>query len=204
MKIAVIAANGKAGKLITNEAVNRGLDVTVVVRGENKTNATTVIQKDLFDLTKEDIAEFDVIIDAFGQPNQDKLDEHSKSLALLSDLVSDTKQRLLIIGGAGSLFVDAAHTMRLVDSPDFPEMFKKTALAQTKTLEEIQDRDDVLWTFISPAPDFQYEGQRTGSYQISSDEVIGTSVSYADYAIAMVDEAIEGKYIQKRFAVFSK
>ncbi|PTK88766.1 NAD(P)-dependent oxidoreductase [Staphylococcus gallinarum] len=204
MKIAVVAANGKAGKLITNEAVERGLDVTAIVRSENKTKATQVIQKDLFELTKEDIAEFDVIIDAFGQPDQDKLDQHSKSLALLSDLVSHSDQRLLIIGGAGSLFVDEAHTMRLVDSPDFPEMFKKTALAQTKTLNEIQERNDVLWTFISPAPDFQVDGKRTGEYQISDDEVIGTSVSYADYAIAMVDEAIEGNHIQKRFAVFSK
>ncbi|MCG7339392.1 NAD(P)H-binding protein [Staphylococcus sp. ACRSN] len=204
MKIAVIAANGKAGKLITNEAVNRGLDVTAIVRSENKTKADKVIQKDLFDLTKADLASFDVIIDAFGQPDQEKLDQHSKSLTFLSDLVSNTEQRLLIIGGAGSLFVDETHTMKLVEAPDFPEIYKNTALAQSKTLEEIKQRDDVLWTFISPAPDFQFEGERTGTYKTSDDEVIGTSVSYADYAIAMVDEAVEGNHIQKRFAVFSK
>lgn len=62
MKIAVICANGKAGKLIVNEAVNRGLDVTAVVRSENQSAAPNVITKDLFDLTKDDLAPFDVVI----------------------------------------------------------------------------------------------------------------------------------------------
>lgn len=55
MKSAVVCANGKAGKLITQEAVNRGLDVTAIVRGENKTAAKKVIKKDLFDLTTDDL-----------------------------------------------------------------------------------------------------------------------------------------------------
>ncbi|SCS53243.1 NAD(P)-dependent oxidoreductase [Staphylococcus caeli] len=143
------------------------------------------------------------MIDAFGQSEPTKLEEHSKSLKHLSDLLSGSEQRLLIIGGAGSLFVDSSHTMRLVDSPDFPEQFKATALAQTKTLEEIKQRDNVQWTFMSPAPDFQFDGDRTGTYKISKDEVIGTNVSYADFAIAMVDEVINPKYIQQRFAVFA-
>lgn len=66
MKIAVICANGKAGKLIVKEALDRKLDVTAVVRGENKTEASQVITKDLFDLTAADLKGFDVVIDAFG------------------------------------------------------------------------------------------------------------------------------------------
>lgn len=63
MKIAVICANGKAGQLITKEAVNRGLDVTAIVRGENKSAAKKVITKDLFDLTAEDLKGFDAVVD---------------------------------------------------------------------------------------------------------------------------------------------
>lgn len=66
MKIAVVAANGKAGQLIVEEALNRGHDVTAVVRSFNKSKAQKVIEKDLFDLTKEDLAGFDVVVDAFG------------------------------------------------------------------------------------------------------------------------------------------
>lgn len=66
MKIAVVCANGKAGKLIVKEAVSRGLDVTAVVREENQTSAQHVLQKDLFDLTAADLQGFDVVVDAFG------------------------------------------------------------------------------------------------------------------------------------------
>lgn len=204
MKLAVIAANGKAGQLITKEAYDRGLDVTAIVRSSNKTVTDQVIQKDLFDLTTADIAEFDVVIDAFGQSDENKLDEHSKSMKHLGDLVSNSNKRLLIIGGAGSLYVDEAHTLKLIDSPDFPEQFKKISQAQIKTLEEIQKRKDVKWTFVCPAPDFQYDGEKTGEYKLSADEVIGSKVSYADFAQAMVDEVLEAQHIQQRFAVFAK
>ena len=64
--IAVVAANGKAGKLIVKEAVDRGFDVTAVVRGENKTVAQHAIVKDLFDLTADDLKGFDAVVDTFG------------------------------------------------------------------------------------------------------------------------------------------
>ncbi|PHK49850.1 NAD(P)-dependent oxidoreductase [Staphylococcus edaphicus] len=204
MKIAVVAANGKAGQLITKEAVESALDVTAIVRGENKTVANQVIQKDLFDLTKDDIAPFDVIIDAFGQMNKDRLDEHSQSLEVLCNLVSESNKRLIIIGGAGSLYVDNTHTERLIDSPDMPEAIKPISMAQVKTFEEIKVRDEVQWTFVCPAPDFQFEGEKTGTYKVSEDEIIGSHVSYADFAKAIIDEAMESKHIQKRFAVFAK
>ena len=76
MKIAVICANGKAGQLIVKEAVNRKFDVTAVVRGENKTVAQNTIVKDLFDLTAEDVKDFDAVVDAFGAWTPDILPQH--------------------------------------------------------------------------------------------------------------------------------
>lgn len=73
MKLAVICANGKAGRLIVKEAVNRGLDVTAVVRENNQSDAQQVLTKDLFDLTSEDLKDFDVVIDAFGAWTEDTL-----------------------------------------------------------------------------------------------------------------------------------
>ena len=66
MKIAVVAANGKEGKLVVREAIRRGHDVTVFVRGENRTDAEKCVSKDLFNLTADDLADFDVVVDAFG------------------------------------------------------------------------------------------------------------------------------------------
>lgn len=208
MKIAVVCANGKAGKLIVKEAVDRGHNVTAVVRGENQTVAQHTLVKDLFDLTSEDLAGFDAVVDAFGAWTPETLSEHSTSLAHLCDILSGTETRLLVVGGAGSLYVNPEHTAVVADGPEFPEAFKPLAAAQGKALEELRARDDVRWTFISPAADFQADGERTGAYILAGEELrlndAGESViSYADYAIAMVDEAERASdaHIRQRISV---
>ena len=203
---AVVAANGKAGKLIVKEAVNRGFDVTAVVRGENKTNAQHAIIKDLFDLTADDLKGFDAVVDAFGAWTPDTLSQHSTSLKHLADILSGTDTRLIVVGGAGSLYVDPEHKTQLVDTPDFPDAFVPIATAMGKALAELRERKDVRWTFVSPAADFQADGERTGKYILAGEELKlndrGESIiSYADYAIAIVDEIAKGDHIGQRISV---
>ena len=209
MKIAVICANGKEGRLIVKEAADRGLDVTAVVRGENQSAASKVIKKDLFDLTVSDLEEFDVVIDAFGAWTPETLPQHGTSLKHLCDLVSGKNIRLLIVGGAGSLYVNPEHTAQVMDGPDFPDIFKPLASNMDKALEELRTRNDVKWTYLSPAGDFRAEGARTGKYILGGEELILNSkgesvISYADYAIAMVDEAVSGEHIQQRISVVAE
>ena len=209
MKIAVICANGKAGRLIVKEAVDRGLDVTAIVRGDNQTAAKQVISKDLFDLTSSDLEVFDVVIDAFGAWTPETLPNHSTSLKHLCDLVSGKNTRLLVVGGAGSLYVNPEHTLQVMDTPDFPDMFKPLASNMGKALEELRTRNDVKWTYISPAGDFQADGVRTNKYILGGEELTLNSkgesvISYADYAIAMIDEATSGNHIQQRISVVAE
>ena len=209
MKLAVIGANGKVGKLIVKEAVNRGLDVTAVVRGDNTTVAQEVLKKDLFDLTAADLKGFDVVIDAFGAWTEETLPQHSTSLKHLCDILSGTDTRLIVVGGAGSLYVNPEHTVCVADGPDFPDVFKPLAAAMAKALGELRARRDVKWTYISPAGDFRADGARTGKYILGGEELTLNSkgesmISYADYAIAMVDEAVNGGNIQKRISVVSE
>ena len=209
MKIAVVGANGKAGSLIVKEAVGRGLDVTAVVRSDNKSAADKVIKKDLFDLTAEDLKGFDAVIDAFGAWTEDTLPQHSTSLEHLCDILSNSDTRLIVVGGAGSLYVNPEHTACVADGPDFPDMFKPLAAAMAKALGELRRRNDVKWTYISPAGDFRAYGERTGKYILGGEELILNSkgesvISYADYAVAMVDEVVNGNNIQKRISVVSE
>lgn len=206
MKLAVVCANGKAGQKIVKEAVERGLDVTAVVREENRTVAQKVLQKDLFDLTRDDLSGFDVVVDAFGAWTEETLPQHSTSLQRLCDILSGTDTRLLVVGGAGSLYTNPEHTACVAEGPGFPDAFKPLAAAMAKALGELRTRTDVKWTYISPAGDFQAEGARTGKYILGGEELTlnakGESViSYADYAIAMVDEATQGNHIQQRISV---
>ena len=209
MKIAVVCANGRVGRLVVKEAVERGLDVTAVVREDNQSVAPHVIKKDLYDLTKEDLAGFDVVVDAFGAWAPEDLPGHSTSLKHLCDILSGTDIRLCIVGGAGSLYVNKEHTFQGMDGEDFPAEFKPLASAQGKALDELRERHDVKWTYISPAGDFQAEGERTGQYILGGEELIlnekGESIiSYADYAIAMVDEITKANHIQQRISVVRK
>ena len=205
MKIAVICANGKAGKLIVSEALSRGLDVTAVVRGENHSDASKVIAKDLFDLTASDLEGFDAVIDAFGAWTPETLPQHSTSLKHLCDLVSGKETRLLVVGGAGSLYVNPEHTAQVMDGADFPEMFKPLASNMGKALDELRTRNDVKWTYLSPAADFQADREKTGKYILAGEELTLNSrgesvIGYADYAAAMVDEVVSGSHIRQRIS----
>ena len=208
-KIAVVAANGKAGQLIVREAVERGSDVTAFVRSENRTVAENVVVKDIMDLTPKDLVGFDAVVDAFGAWTPETLPQHSTTLAHLCDILSGTGTRLLVVGGAGSLYVNPEHTMTVSETPDFPEMFKPLASAMAEALSDLRERDDVRWTYISPAGDFQAEGERTGEYILAGEELTlndrnESIISYADYAIAMVDEIESGDHIQQRISVVCK
>ncbi len=208
-KIAVVAANGKAGQLIVREAVERGNDVTAFVRSKNRTVAENVVVKDIMDLTPKDLVGFDAVVDAFGAWTPETLPQHSTTLAHLCDILSGTDTRLLVVGGAGSLYVNPEHTMTVSETPDFPEIFKPLASAMAEALSDLRERDDVRWTYISPAGDFQAEGERTGEYILAGEELTlndrnESIISYADYAIAMVDEIESGDHIQQRISVVCK
>lgn len=209
MKIAVICANGKAGRLIAKEAVDRGLDVTAVVRGENKSAAPKALVKDVFDLTAADLKGFDAVVDAFGAWTPDTIPQIPQAVEHLCNALAGTDTRLLVVGGAGSLYVNKEHTACVEDGPDFPDAFKPLSAAHGKALQLLRQRQDVKWTYISPAGDFQAEGPRTGEYTLGGEELVLNSkgesmVSYADYAIALVDELTDGKHIRERISVVSK
>ena len=124
-------------------------------------------------------------------------------------MLSGTKVRLLVVGGAGSLYVNPEHTVQVKDLESFPAMFKPLADMQGAALDDLRKRSDVQWTFLSPAGDFVADGERTGEYLLGSEEYFvndrGESrISYADYAIAMIDEIENANNIQKRFSVIGK
>ena len=208
MKIAIIAANGKSGQAIAKEAVERGHQVTAIVRSENKSVAQEVLQKDAFDLTKEDLVGFDVVVNAFGAWTPETLSGYSQLANHLVSLLNDTPTRLLIVGGAGSLYLDESQTAMLKDTPDFPAEYLPIAESMGAGLDLYRQATAINWTYISPAADFDAEGPKTGTYTIAGEvfqvNAQGESyMSYADYAETLVDIAEKGGYKQERISVFA-
>ncbi len=212
MKIGIIGATGKAGSLIMKEVKSRGHEVTAIVRNSQKLpeeEDAAVLEKNIFDLDVNDLKQFDAVVNAFGVPPE-KAEQHVEAGRSLINALKEAKDtRLLVVGGAGSLFVDEARTTRLNETPEFPEAFKAIALNQSQNLADLEQAEGVQWTFLSPAAFFDPEGKRTGRYQIGEDAFLvnrkGKSyISYKDYAIALVDEIENGWHINKRFTVVAE
>lgn len=208
-KIGIIGANGKQGSLLTDEALKRGYEVTAIIRHDKAKNPNAkVLKKDLFDLTLEDLEKFYAVIDAFGAWTEETIPQHISSINHLCECLKNTETRLMVVGGAGCLYTDSAHKERLVDAPDFPEIFKPLAMAETKAFFNLKNRNDVLWTYLCPPLDFQADGEKTGLYKTGGIELPFNSkgkseISYADYAVAMIDEVENARFIKKYFSVVS-
>ena len=204
MKIAIIGANGKTGVNLVKEALKQDYDVTAIVRNkEYKNDAVKVVYKDVFELSKADLERFDAVISAFAAWTPETFGLHKKVAKHLADALSGTKTRLLVIGGAGTLYVDDKQTM-VMDTPGFPPEYMGVAKATAESFFELKDRSDVLWTYVSPAGDYDANGARTGKYVLGGDNLILNSknesyISYADLALAVIDELKNGAFVQKRF-----
>ncbi|TWT24785.1 NAD(P)-dependent oxidoreductase [Planomicrobium sp. CPCC 101110] len=211
MKVGIIGATGKAGSLIMKEAMVRGHDVTAIVRNAQKLERPDVkyLEKEIFSLTAEDLQQFDVVVNAFGVPVE-KAEQHVEAgKHLIEALKGAPNTRMIVVGGAGTLFMDEAKTTRFYETPEFPETFKAIALNQSRNLADLEASTGIQWTFLSPAAFFDSEGMRTGYYQSGEDGFIVNSkgesyISYRDYAIALVDEIEDPKHKNKRFTVVSE
>ena len=210
MKIGIIGASGKSGRHLTAEALWKGHEVTAIVRDKSKVfeSRVAILERDIFAITPADIARFDAVINAFKAPDG-KEEQHISSMKhLITVFERQPAVRLMVVGGAGSLFTNAEKTERLMDGKDFPPAFLPTAASMATAFEKLRD-SKTKWTYCSPAAIYDPEGPRTGKYTLGDDVLItnkaGESyVSYADYAIAMIDEAADRSYVGRRFTVVSE
>lgn len=208
MKIAVIGANGKSGQLLVKEAIARGHEVTAIVRSANKSLAEKVLQRDALKLSRKELLEFDVVINAFGAWTTETLHDHSRLAEHLIHILAGSSVHLLIVGGAGSLYLDESRSLTLMEIPDFPEAYLPVAKATGDALAIYRQAKNVEWTYLSPAADFVADGERTGQYYLAGEvfqvNTEGQSrISYADYALAMLDLVEKGEPRQARVSVYS-
>lgn len=207
MNIAIIGATGWIGSAIMQEALSRELRITPLVRDPAKLNETVQArQLDLSEtITPEHFNDIDLVIAAIGGRANGQHELVPKSAQALLELLPKTQvQRLLWVGGAGSL--ELAPGQMLVQSPDFPPEYKDEALAQGEALKVFRESDSPLnWTFVSPAAEI-YPGDSEGTYRIGGDQFFtdeqGRSrISVADYAKAMVDLVSTDNYARQRISV---
>lgn len=200
MKIALIGATGRVGSHILEELVRRGHAVTAIVRNPEKVPAAanvTAKKGDIFDTAglTELLKGHDAVISAvlFLQSDPQKLIDAVKAAGA---------KRYLVVGGASSL--EVAPGVALVTTPSFPAEYKAEALKGGDFLALLHRETDLDWTFLSPSALF-FDGPRTGAFRLGKDQLLsnekGSSISFADYAIALADEAEKPAHSRQRFTV---
>ena len=204
MKIAVYGATGAAGSQVVAEAVGRGHEVLALSRHEPAAplpDGVTWRAADATDLVDvvSVVSGADVVVAAFGPSREPGADPSAFTAEFERFAGALGSTRVLVIGGAGSL--QAEPGVRLVDTPDFPDSYKAEALAHAAVLDWLRGAGSAVeWAYLSPAP-MLVEGERTGSYRTGTESPVGMQISYADLAIAVVDEAERREHVRERWTV---
>lgn len=218
MKIALLAATGRAGSTVLAELISRGYDVIAVARNPGKLPANlpssvTAVKDDLTDATRlaEIIAGADAVVSAFGPSSNDP--RYTSDQDYTDQLVGVTERaiaavkkagvpRLLVVGGAGSLWFSPGVTV--LDSGYWPEPYVAIAKSHVKAFAALR-ASGINWSYFSP-PMMIGPGERTGKFRLGGDDVIfdsnnKNSISFEDYAIALVDELEKPEHERQRFTI---
>ncbi|SFC94747.1 NAD(P)-dependent oxidoreductase [Pseudoalteromonas denitrificans] len=209
MKIAIIGATGWIGSTVMSEALSRGHQVIAIGRDTRKIENTQV-EKYTLDLLsqgglKEAVAGADIVIASIGGRalgNHEIVENTAERL--LSELPDTHIQRLIWVGGAGSL--EVAPGVKLVTVPEFPVEYKDEAIAQGCALEIFRKSNSSLdWLFVSPAAEI-FPGEKKGQYRIGADELLtdnegNSKISVQDYALALIDEVEQSMHHNKRIGI---
>lgn len=205
MHVALIGATGNAGSRILAELVRRGHSVTAIVRDATRVPSLPGVEAksgDVFDKVgiAPLLAGHDAVISsvhfAAGDP-----------ATLISTVRASGVGRYLVVGGAGSLEVALGEFplgLKLIDIPNFPEAYRQEAAAGCDFLDLLRTEIELDWTFLSPPLSFT-PGERTGVFRLGTDLLLsnahGSSVSFEDYAMALVDELEQPAHSHQRFTI---
>lgn len=211
MKLALIGATGYVGAALLQEALDRGHQVTALVRHLEKLPEHPSLKGVQADVNNPValaslLAGHDAVLSAFN-PGWGVADIREQFIQGSRHILAATKQagvsRLLVVGGAGSLYV--APGLQLIDTPNFPAEYKEGAEGARQALNMLRDEQQLLWTFLSPAALLK-PGPRTGQFRLGGEQLLmhgeqpGT-ISVADLAVALLDETEQPQHIRQRFTL---
>lgn len=212
MKVSVIGATGFVGSQVVKELLNRGHEVTAIVRDASKVDPQNHLVVETVDINNEaELSEklkgSDAVISAYnaGWTNPNIYNDFlNGSKSIEKAVEASGVKRLVVVGGAGSLYTPDG--TQIVDSEGFPEEIKAGAQAARDYLNVIKDNKTLDWTYFSPAPEMHQgtSGTRVGTYRMALETPVfgdnGRSViSVEDVAVALVDELEQNNHIQQRF-----
>ncbi|MBO9536241.1 NAD(P)-dependent oxidoreductase [Herbaspirillum sp.] len=201
MNIAIIGATGNVGSRILEEALRRGHSVIAIARDASKIAARANVTARSADV--HDTAALAAALQGADAVVSSGRFANFKAADLLPAVKQAGVKRLAVVGGAGSL--EIAPGKALIDTPEFPAEYKPEASAGRDFLNDLRNEKDIAWTFLSPSALF-VPGERTGKFRLGQNQLLvaadgKSSISYEDFAIALLDELEQPKHVRARFTV---
>jgi uncharacterized protein len=200
MKIALIGATGNAGSRILAELSRRGHAVTAIARNPQKVPALPGVTPAKADA--DDAAGLAAVIKGHDAAISSVHFTASDPHKLITAVREAGVPRYLVVGGAGSL--EVAPGVKLIDTPEFPAIYKAEATAGSVFLDLLRRQSDLDWTYLSPSAVFA-PGERSGKFRLGRDQLLtndkGSHISFEDYAIALADEIEKPVHSRQRFTV---
>lgn len=207
MKIIVLGAYGKSGRELVAAAERNGHEVLAVAhKRHNDIHFQHELIKSSVDLTGDDIAGYDAIVDAISAWTPATFPIHTDTAVHIANLIKGTHTRYIKIGGAGTIYINPEHTKMLRDWPDYPKANLPLAEVLIANLERIRSFSNIEWTYATPAFNYDPEGEFTGNYQIAGedmklDTLLKSQISYKDMAKAIIDMIEQRLYIRQRIVI---
>jgi len=210
MKVAIIGATGFVGSAVLKEGIERGYELTAIVRDTAKVEKAAGITSLSIDVNNVDalaasLTGHDAVINAFnpGWANPNIYDDSIKGSENIQEAVKKSGvKRFITVGGAGSLYIDGN---QLVDSPQFPAEWKAGATAARDYLTTLRKEEELDWTFVSPAINL-HPGTRTGTFRLGTENPVFNAegkndISVEDLAVAIFNELENNQFIKSRFTL---
>lgn len=211
MRIVVIGATGRVGSQILREALDRGHQVTAIVRDVARLPGQqnlTVAKGDVFDTDTlaRQLAGHDAVIHSYAPP-RDHPDRRAEQIRATGSIIRALKaagvKRILAVGGAGTL--ETSPGVRVMDTPELPKEWQSGAISTAEIKYLLEKETTLDWTFLSPSL-YLRPGARTGVFRLGTDRLLRDSsgasrISIEDYAVAMIDELENPRHTRRRFTV---
>ncbi|VDG20242.1 hypothetical protein [Lactobacillus brevis] [Lactiplantibacillus mudanjiangensis] len=201
MKLAIIGATGKTGQAVLKVALQRQLATTAIVRNAAKLSQDVpTLERDIFDLTPADLQGFDAVICTFASS---KKADYPRVNQQLTTILAGTTTRLIVVGSGATLFLDESRQKTVADK--LPIFMRSASRAHVKA-REILEASEVNWTYVAPPYNYLPTAPATGHYQVGHDVLLydqhhDSSISYADMALALVDEVQHPHFERQRMTV---
>jgi hypothetical protein len=208
-RFVIFGAGGRAGRQAAAEARRRGHEITAVVRDASRygpaDDGVRIVAGDVTSVA--DVAALaaghDAAIHAaavYGAGTDPGAFFTSAARALVTGLRQAGVDRLVAVGL--SVLLPGPDGTRLLDTPGFPAEYRQFCLAHAAGLEVLRAEGGTLdWVYVSPAGDFDHEGERTGRYGIRDHADTAARISYADFALILLDEAQTSRHHRSHLAV---